>query len=52
MIGYSLNNYLHFNLNYKLTLDHILVGYNDKQINKTNQHRLNKDLIIKEWGMV
>jgi hypothetical protein len=28
--GYSLNNYLHFNPNYKLTLDHILVDYNGK----------------------
>jgi hypothetical protein len=25
-----------------------LVDYNDKQINKTNPHKLNKDLIIKE----
>jgi hypothetical protein len=31
-----------------LTIDHILVDYNDRQINKTNQHNLNKDLIIKE----
>jgi hypothetical protein len=29
-----------------LTIDLILVGYNGKQINKTNQHKLNKDLII------
>jgi hypothetical protein len=48
MRGYSINNYLNFNLSYKLTIDHILVDYNDKQINKTNQHKLNKDLIIKE----
>jgi hypothetical protein len=52
MRGYSINNYLNFNLSYKLTIDHILVDYNDKQINKTNQHKLNKDLIIKEWDMV
>jgi hypothetical protein len=45
--GYSINNYLNFNLSYKLTIDHILVNYNDKQINKTNQHKLNIDLIIK-----
>jgi hypothetical protein len=31
-----------------LIIDHILVDYNGKQINKTNQHKLNKDLIIKE----
>jgi hypothetical protein len=30
-----------------LTIDHILVDYNDRQINKINQHKLNKDLIIK-----
>jgi hypothetical protein len=30
MRDYSINNYLNFNLNYKLTLDHILVDYNDK----------------------
>jgi hypothetical protein len=35
-----------------LTIDHILVDYNDKQFNPTNQHKLNKDLIIKEWDMV
>jgi hypothetical protein len=35
-----------------LTIDHILVYYNDKQINMTNQHKLNKDLIIKECDMV
>jgi hypothetical protein len=29
-------------------MDQILVDYNDKQINKTNQHKLNKNLIIKE----
>jgi hypothetical protein len=45
---YSINNYLNFNLSYKLTIDHILVDYNDKQIKKTNQHKLNKDLIIKD----
>jgi hypothetical protein len=48
MRGYSMNNYLNFNLRYKLTLDHILVDYNDKQINKTKQHKVNKDLIIKD----
>jgi hypothetical protein len=48
MRGYSLNNYLNFNLSYKLTIDHILVDYNDKQFNQTNQHKSNKDLIIKE----
>jgi hypothetical protein len=47
MRGYSINNYLNFNLSYKLTINYILVDYNDKQINKTNQHKLNKDLIIK-----
>jgi hypothetical protein len=52
MKGYSINNYLKFNLSYKLNIDHILVDYNDKQINKTNQHKLNKDLILKEWDMV
>jgi hypothetical protein len=31
-----------------LTIDHILVDYNDKQINKSNQHKLNKDLTRKE----
>ena len=48
MRGYSINTYLNFNLSYKLTIDHVLVNYNDKQINKTNQHKLNKELIIKE----
>jgi hypothetical protein len=43
-----MNNYLNFNLSHKLTIDHILVNYNHKKINKTNQHKLNKDLIIKE----
>jgi hypothetical protein len=47
MRGYSINNYLNFNLSYKLTIDHILVASNDKQINKTNQHKLNRNLIIK-----
>jgi hypothetical protein len=36
-----------FNLSYELTIDHILVCYNDKQFNKTNQHKLNKSLVIK-----
>jgi hypothetical protein len=30
MRGYSINNYLNFNLIYKLTIDHILVDYNNK----------------------
>jgi hypothetical protein len=30
-----------------LTIDHILVD-NDEHINKTNQHKLNKDSIIEE----
>jgi hypothetical protein len=47
MRGYSINNYLHFNLSYILIIDHILIDYDNKQINKTNQHKLNKDLIIK-----
>jgi hypothetical protein len=45
--GYSINKYLNFNLSYKLTIDHNLVN-NDEHINKTNQHKLNKDLLIKE----
>jgi hypothetical protein len=52
MSGYSINNYLNFNLSHKLTIDHILVDYNDKQFNETNQHKLNKSLIIKEQAMV
>jgi hypothetical protein len=52
MRGYSINNYLNLNLSYKLIIDHILVVYNDKQFNQTNQHKLNKGLIIKEWNMV
>jgi hypothetical protein len=40
------NNYVNFNLSYKLTTDHSLVN-NDERINETNQHKLNKDLIIK-----
>jgi hypothetical protein len=49
---YSINNYLNFNLSYKLTIDHILVDYNSRQINKSNQHELYKDLIRKECDMV
>ena len=30
MRGYSMNNYLNFNLSYKLTIDHVLVDYNGK----------------------
>jgi phage-related holin len=41
MRDYSINNYLDFNLSYKLIIDHILVDYKDKQINKTNLHKLN-----------
>jgi hypothetical protein len=52
MSGYSIYNYLNFNLSHKLTIDHILVDYNDKQFNQTNQHKLNKSLIIKEQAMV
>jgi hypothetical protein len=48
MRDYSINNCLNFNLSYKLTIDHILVDYNAKQINKSNQHELNKDLFRKE----
>jgi hypothetical protein len=47
MRGYYINNYLNLNLSYKLTVNYILVDHNDKQINKTNPHKLNKDLIIK-----
>ena len=35
VIGYSINNYLNFNLSYKLTIDHSLVN-NDEHINETN----------------
>ena len=49
---YSINDYLNINLSYKLTIDYILVDYNDKQINKTIQQKLNKDLIIKEQDMI
>jgi hypothetical protein len=52
MRGYSINNYLNFNLSYKLTINYILVDYIDNQINKTNQHKLNRNLIIKWWDMV
>jgi hypothetical protein len=51
MRGYSRMNYLHFILSYKFTINYILVD-NDEHINKTNQHKLNKDLIIKERDMV
>jgi hypothetical protein len=47
MRGYSINSYLNFNLSHELTIDHILVDYNDKQFNQANQHKFNKDLIIK-----
>jgi hypothetical protein len=50
--GYSLNNYLNLNLSYKLAIDHILVDYNDKWFNETNQHELIKYLNIKEQDMV
>jgi hypothetical protein len=47
MRGYSIYNYLNFNLSYKFTINYILVD-NDEHINKTNQHKLIKDLIVKE----
>jgi hypothetical protein len=47
MREYLINNLTHFDLSYKLTINYILVDYNDKEINKTNQHKLNQDLIIK-----
>jgi hypothetical protein len=47
MRGYSISNYLNFNLNYKLIIDHILVYYNDKQFNQINQHKLNTSPVIK-----
>jgi hypothetical protein len=43
----NINTYLNFNLSYKFTINYILVD-NDEHINKTNQHKLNKDLIRKE----
>jgi hypothetical protein len=46
MSGYSINNYLNFNLSYKFTINYILVD-NDEHIIKTNKHKLNKYLIIK-----
>jgi hypothetical protein len=46
MRGYSINNYLNFNLSYEFTINYILVD-NDEHINKTNQHKLSTDLIIK-----
>ena len=52
MRGYSINDYLNFNLSFKLTINYILVDYNDEPINKTYQHKLSEDLIIKEWNMV
>jgi hypothetical protein len=52
MRGYSINNYLNFNLSYELTMNHILVDYNDKQINKTKQHKLNKDLKRMRHGTI
>jgi hypothetical protein len=30
MIDYIINNYLNLNISYKLTIDYILVDYNDK----------------------
>jgi hypothetical protein len=47
MREYPINNYFNFNLSYKLTID-----YNYKWFNETNQHKLNKDIIIKEQDMV
>jgi hypothetical protein len=51
MRSYSINNYLNFNLSYEFTINYILVD-NDEHINKTIQHKLNKDLIIKEQDVV
>jgi hypothetical protein len=51
MRSYSINHYLHLILSYKFTINYILVD-NGEHINKTNQHKLNKDLIIKEWDRV
>jgi hypothetical protein len=42
--GYYINNCLNFNLNYKLTINYILID-NGEHINKTDHHKLN--LIIK-----
>jgi hypothetical protein len=42
-----MREYLNFNLSYKVTIDYILVDYNDKWFKKTNQHKLNKDLLMK-----
>jgi hypothetical protein len=50
--GYSINNYLNFNLSHKLIINYILVDYNDKEINKTNQHELNKDLKRMRHGII
>jgi hypothetical protein len=47
MRGYYINNYFNFNLNYELTINHILVDYDDKCFIQTNQHQLNTDPIIK-----
>ena len=46
MSGYSINNYLNFNLSYKLFIYHSLAS-NDEYINETNQPKLNRNLIIK-----
>jgi hypothetical protein len=46
MRSYSINNYLNFNLSYEFTINYILVD-NDEHVNKTNQHELSTDLIIK-----
>jgi hypothetical protein len=46
MRGYSINNYLNFNLSYEFTINYILVD-NDEHINNTNQYELSKDLIVK-----
>jgi hypothetical protein len=52
MRGCSINNYPNFNLSYKLTINYILVDYNDKEINKTNQHKLNEDLKRMRHGII
>jgi hypothetical protein len=50
--GYYINDYHNLNISYKSTINHILVDYNDKHLNKTNQHKLIKDLKIMEHGII
>jgi hypothetical protein len=49
MRGYFINNYLKFDLSYNLIIDHILVDSKDKQINKTNQLKLNTTTTTKPF---